>query len=90
MAKQCFLTFEGPEILARRAGAPPIAFRNDAVDGVATIANRLAAREFAIGLDVDCEPCVLGVESVQPNVHVAVGVDSTRLIELLVARLVGK
>jgi purine nucleosidase len=32
----------------------------------------------------------VGVDSVQPNVHVAVGVDSTRFIELLVARLVGK
>jgi len=32
----------------------------------------------------------VGVDSVQPNVHVAVGVDSTRFIELLVGRLVGK
>src|ERR1700741_653477 len=32
----------------------------------------------------------VGLDSVQPNVHVAVGVDSTRFIELLVARLLGK
>lgn len=32
----------------------------------------------------------VGVDAVQPNVHVAVGADSTRFIELLVVRLSGK
>ena len=32
----------------------------------------------------------IGVDTVQPNVHVAVGVDSSRFIELLVSRLSGK
>ncbi|MGH9746437.1 MAG: nucleoside hydrolase [Candidatus Acidiferrales bacterium] len=32
----------------------------------------------------------VGVDTVQPNVHVAVGVDSTRFIQLLVDRLSGK
>ena len=32
----------------------------------------------------------IGVDTVLPNVHVAVGVDSSRFIELLVRRLSGK
>jgi inosine-uridine nucleoside N-ribohydrolase len=32
----------------------------------------------------------IGVDTVQPNVHVAVGVDSSRFIDLLVSRLSGK
>ena len=32
----------------------------------------------------------VGVDTVQPNVQVAVGVDSSRFIELLVSRLSGK
>jgi purine nucleosidase len=32
----------------------------------------------------------VGVDAIQPNVHVAIGVDSARFIELLVARLAGK
>src|SRR5579863_6853780 len=40
----------------------PVAFRNDTIDGVSTIANRLTARESAVRLDVTRISCVFNNE----------------------------